>query len=121
MGFIAPLFRSVIFGMPPMFPTAVCMAFELAAYGLVIGIVFVLLKKKGLLSLYISLVSSMLAGRAVWGLVMWALLVGGEGFTLAAFVSGAFTTAIPGIILQLVLIPAIMLVLKRAKLVKFED
>lgn len=121
VGFITPLLRSVIFGKPLLFPSAVAMAFELAAYGLVIGLVFVLLKKKGILSLYISLVASMLAGRAVWGIVMWALLVGGDGFTLAAFVSGAFTTAIPGIILQLVLIPAIMLVLKRAKLVKFED
>ena len=121
VGFITPLLRSVIFGKPLIFPSAVAMAFELAAYGLVIGLVFVLLKKKGLLSLYISLLSSMIAGRAVWGAVMWLILMSGDGFTLAAFVSGAFTTAIPGIILQLVLIPAIMLVLKRAKLVKLGD
>ena len=121
VGFITPLLRSFIFGKPFLFPNAVAMAFELAAYGLVIGLVFLLLKKKGLLSLYISLVASMLAGRAVWGAVMGLLLVGGKGFTLAAFVSGAFTTAIPGIILQLILVPTIIMVLKRAKLVKFED
>ena len=33
VGFIAPLLRSVLFGMPPMFPIAIAMAFELAAYG----------------------------------------------------------------------------------------
>jgi thiamine transporter ThiT len=121
VGFITPLLRSFIFGKPFLFPNAFAMAFELAAYGLVIGLVFLLLKKKGVISLYISLVTSMLAGRAVWGAVMWLILVGGKGFTLAAFVSGAFTTAIPGIILQLVLIPAIMMILKRARLVNFGD
>mgnify|MGYP000369900716 CR=1 FL=1 len=30
VGFIAPLVRSVLFGMPPMFPIAIAMAFELA-------------------------------------------------------------------------------------------
>ena len=45
VGFIAPLFRSVIFGMPPMFPTALCMAFELAAYGLVSGFMYRLMPK----------------------------------------------------------------------------
>jgi thiamine transporter ThiT len=121
VGLITPLLRSFIFGKPILFPSAVAMAFELAAYGLVIGLVFLLLKKKGIAALYISLITSMIAGRAVWGAAMWLILIGGDGFTLSAFVSGAFTTAIPGIILQLVLIPAIMIVLKRAKLVKFED
>ena len=119
VGFITPLLRSFIFGKPILFPSAVAMAFELAAYGLVIGLVFAILKKKGILALYISLASSMLAGRAVWGVVMWLMLLSGKGFTVAAFISGAFTTAIPGIILQFVLIPAIMIVLKRAKLVDF--
>ena len=121
VGFITPLLRSLIFGKPFLFPNAFAMAFELAAYGLVIVLVFLLLKKKGIVSLYISLVVSMLAGRAVWGAVMWLILIGGDGFTLAAFVSGAFTTAIPGIVLQLVLIPAIMMILKRARLVKFGE
>ena len=37
VGFAAPLLRSVLFGMPPMFPIAISMAFELAAYGAVSG------------------------------------------------------------------------------------
>lgn len=120
VGFITPLLRSVIFGKPLIFPSAVAMAFELAAYGLVIGLVLAMLKKKNVLSVYISLVASMLAGRAVWGLVMSLLLVNGGGFTLTAFISGAFTTAIPGIVLQFIIIPAVMIILDRAKLVPFE-
>ena len=46
VGFIAPLLRSLTLGMPPMFPTAVCMAFELAAYGAVSGFLYKMLPKK---------------------------------------------------------------------------
>lgn len=119
VGFITPLLRSLLFARPVMFPSAVAMAFELAAYGLVIGLIFAILKKKSIFTLYISLVSSMLAGRAVWGAVMSLLLMNGKGFTLAAFVSGAFATAVPGIVLQLVIIPAVMIILDRAHLVSF--
>lgn len=120
VGIVTPLLRSMIFGKPLMFPSAIAMAFELAAYGFVIGFVFMMLKKRNIVSLYISLIASMLAGRAVWGIVMSLLLMNGKGFTLAAFISGAFTTAIPGIVLQLILIPAIMVILNRARLVSFE-
>ena len=121
VGFVTPLLRSVLFSRPVMFPSAVAMAFELATYGLVIGLVFSMLKKRNILTLYISLISSMLIGRAVWGGVMSILLMNGEGFTFAMFVSGAFATAIPGIIIQLILIPALMVVLNRARLVSLGD
>ena len=68
VGFITPLLRSVTFGMPVMLPNAICMAFELATYGLVSGILSGKMKKD-MRSLYISLIISMLAGRLVWGLV----------------------------------------------------
>ena len=120
-GAVTPLLRSLVFGKPLMFPSATAMAFELAAYGAVIGLVFAMCKKRNLVSVYISLVISMLTGRMVWGAVMSLLLIGGEGFTVAAFIAGAFTTAIPGIILQLVLIPPIMLVLDRTHLVPLKN
>ena len=119
VGFITPLLRSVVFLRPVMFPNAVAMAFELATYGFVIGIIYLILKKRGVLSVYISLAASMLAGRAVWGGVMALLLMNGKGFTLSAFVAGAFATALPGIVIQLLLIPAVMLVLSRTGLVRF--
>lgn len=108
VGFIAPIMRSLILSRPPMFPTAIAMAFEMAVYGLVAGWLYRRLPKKGLVTTYIALIAAMLCGRAVWGVVMSILLMGGQGFTMGAFVAGAFTNAIPGIILQLVAIPALV-------------
>ena len=57
----------------------------------------------------------MLAGRIVWGIVRVVLTgAGGAAFTWAAFIAGAFTQAIPGIILHIVLIPLIVLALRKA-------
>lgn len=107
VGFVAPLLRSVLFGMPPMYPVAIAMAFELAAYGLIIGLVYAAVHKRGVAALYISLLTAMVGGRLVWGLAEVVLLgMAGNAFTLQAFLSGALLSAVPGILLQLVLIPA---------------
>lgn len=120
VGFVLPITRSAIFGMPPMFPNAMSMSLELAVYGLVVGLVFGLVRHQNVLTLYLAIVISMLAGRIVWGLTMWILLTAGEGaFTLQAFIAGAFVNAFPGIILQLVLLPAVMVILNRVGLVPF--
>ena len=118
LGFILPLMRSMIFHMPPMYPTAIAMAFELAAYGLVAGYIFYKSKYKCTKALYKSMIISMLVGRVVWGVAQVILLgITGSAFTFSAFIAGAFAKAIPGIIIQLVLIPAVMVALGRAKLV----
>lgn len=123
VGFILPLLRYVLFGMPPIFPTGVSMTFELAAYGAVIGLIMQQLSKKNtagngkkyVLNLYLALIGAMLAGRIVWGLVRFILARATmQPFTLEMFMAGAFLTAIPGIIVQLILIPGIMAALKRA-------
>lgn len=109
IGFMLPFLRSVTFGMPPIYPNAVWMALELATYGCVIGLVYLLFKKKNTLSLYVSLVSAMIAGRVVWGIAKAVLLgLGGKAFTFAAFITGGFVDALPGIVIQLILIPLIM-------------
>ena len=113
-----PLMRSAIFHMPVMYPNAVAMAFELAAYGFVAGYLYGKSKYKCTKALYKSLIIAMLSGRAVWGVAQIILLgVSGKAFTLSAFIAGAFVNAWPGIILQLVLIPVIMVALGRAKFV----
>lgn len=114
VGFIAPLLRYVLFGMPPIFPTGLAMAFELAAYGVLTGLLYRAFGKtvKGV---YPALILAMLGGRLVWGLVRWALaLITGVDFTAAMFLSGAVLTAIPGIITHLVLVPLVVVSLKRA-------
>ena len=116
VGFIAPLLRSVIFGMPAMFPAAVAMAFELAVYGGTAGLLRQLLpRKKG--TIYAILVIAMVAGRLVWGAVRVILAgLSGSGFTWAMFLAGAVTNAVPGIILHLALIPVLVIAMERAGL-----
>ena len=114
IGLVLPFLRSVTFGMPPIYPNAVWMALELAAYGVAIGLVYSAFKKKNILSIYVSLVSAMLLGRVVWGIAKAVLLgVGGKPFTFTMFWVGGFADALPGIILQLVLIPLLVTVLNK--------
>lgn len=121
IGAIVPILRSMTFGMPPMFPTATAMAFELATYGLVAGIIYMRAKKQSLATVYVSLITSMIAGRIVWGIVQICLLsIGGNAFTWQMFMAGAIVNAIPGIIAQLIIIPIIMVALDRANLIKFK-
>lgn len=115
LGFLLPICRSMIFGMPHMFPVAIAMAFELAAYGLIAGLIYGRSKQKSTASLYVALISAMILGRVVWGIVEVLLLgIGENAFTWQMFLSGALLEAIPGIILQLILIPGILVALHRS-------
>ena len=108
VGLIAPIMRSVLTGgFPPMFPTAVAMSFELACYGFVCGFLYRRFSRK-MLGIYAALIAAMISGRILWGIVMAVITTGGGSFTLAAFAAGAFTNAIPGIVLQLAVIPPIV-------------
>ena len=116
VGFIVPIFRSFAFGMPPLFPTAVCMAFELAAYGAVSGWMHKIMPRKKSY-IYGSLLTAMIIGRVVWGGAMFLCMgIDGGGFTFSAFLAGAIFNAVPGIILQIVLIPILVMILDNPKL-----
>lgn len=115
-GAIMPLLRSATLGMPYIFPNAVAMAFELAAYGCAAGLLYRALPKH-IAFVYVTLVLSMLIGRAVWGLASAVLMMGTENaFTTQAFLAGAFVNAWPGILLHILVIPPVVLGLRRAKL-----
>ena len=116
VGFVAPLLRGVLFGMPPLFPTGVGMAAELAVYGGMAGFLYSRLPRKTWIT-YAVLIAAMVVGRLAWGLahVLIAGFTGGE-FTAEIFLAGAVTNAIPGIILQIVLIPVLVLAMERAGL-----
>ena len=119
IGLILPFFRSFAFGMPPIYPNAVWMAAELAAYGLVIGLIYSKLNQKNTKGVYISLVSAMIAGRLVWAAAKAVLLgLGGKAFTMSMFLVGGFVDAAPGIVLQLVLIPSVMAILSKRRMLK---
>ena len=114
VGFVAPMLRHVWMGMPPLI-TAIAMSFELAAYGLFSGLLYRLLPKKTV-NIYVSLIGAMILGRIVWGIAMVVISgVTGSAFTWSAFMAGALLNAVPGIILHIVLIPILVMALKRAK------
>ena len=122
MAFILPLFRSLIFTMPPVYPNALAMAFELATYAFVAGIMYEKSRWQCVKALYRCLLAAMVAGRLVWGAVQALLLgIGGNAFTFDAFIAGAILNAIPGIVLQLIFIPAVMVALDKTKLVPFRN
>lgn len=114
VGLIAPLLRSALFGMPALYPNAVAMAFELAAYGFLSGIFYRLLPKKTPY-IYVTLIISMILGRGVWGIVRYLLSTAFEGtFTWGIFMTQAFVNALPGIIIHILVIPVVVLAFKRA-------
>lgn len=116
VGLVAPLLRSVTLGMPVLFPTATAMAFELATYGLMAGILYKYLPKKKPY-IYTSLLGAMVAGRIVWGVAMLCIMkFYTANFTFAAFWAGAVVNAIPGIIAQIIIIPALIMILEKTKL-----
>ena len=113
VGLAAPLLRSFTLGMPPLFPMALSMAFELATYGLVSGLLRRLLPKRSLF-LYPALLLAMLAGRLVYGASRLLFLAFTDNaYTFSAFLASAVTDSVPGILLQIILVPPLVLLIER--------
>lgn len=109
VGLILPFLRAITVGMPPIYPNAVWMSLELATYGFVIGFLYFSFQRKQLWWLCCCLFISMISGRIVWGIAKTVLLgVTGKPFTVQAFIAGGIIDALPGIILQFIIIPAII-------------
>lgn len=121
VGFIMPLLRSAIFGMPVLFPNATAMALELMTYGLISGLLYGISHHRCIIALYRSMIAAMLAGRAVFGIAMFIFMgIKGNAYTWGAFFESVFLKAVPGIVIQIILIPTIMLVLHKTGLVPFK-
>ena len=122
VGLILPITRCLMFGRPMLYPDAVAMSFELMTYGLAVGLIYMLMKKKNILAIYTSLVSAMIAGRLIWGAVRFIMLgLQNTGFSIKIFWTVALVNAIPGMILQLILIPAVLITLQKTKLLPFRE
>ena len=116
-GIITPTLSSLITGMPPMayLPSMLC---ELAIYGLVSGLVTKVVKTgKPIVDIYVALVTSMLAGRVIYGIVNALIFRAGE-YNMTMWLTASFVTALPGIIIQLVAIPIVIMALRKAKLIE---
>lgn len=116
-GVLAPLLSSLMTGMPPaaILPGMLC---ELAVYGLVSGLLLkVIHTQHTIVDLYASLLGAMISGRLVAG-VLNALIFRAGSYSLAMWTTASFVTALPGIAIQLVLIPLLVMALQRAGLIK---
>lgn len=108
VGVLTPLVSSALTGMPVFMPNGIAMGFELMTYGFLSGLI---VKK---LPLYLSLLITMLAGRIVSGLVNLVLLsMAGKAYTMEIFLTASFVTALPGIVLQLLIVPLLVKVVKK--------
>lgn len=119
IGLIMPILRSALFTFPIMYPNAVGMAIELCTYGLIAGLIYKLINRKTVWAVYASMLPAMLLGRIIWG-VARVLLIGANvvPFTWALFITNGFVEAVPGIVVQLILVPIIMSILNKTKLLK---
>ena len=121
VGFSLPLLRSFIFGMPVLYPGALAMSFELAAYGLIAGVCYNIFRKvfkNNFLKIYPSLIISMIGGRIIWGVVRYLLTLIDHTlmFNLETFISGAILTVWPGMILHLIIVPLLVIILEKLNL-----
>lgn len=120
VGIVLPLLRSVTLGMPPLFPMALGMAIELGVYGFVSGWLYSHSKYQCVWALYKCLIAAMIAGRLAYGLYMTIVMSAlGQPYSLQIFLTSTIVNGLPGIVLQLVLIPAVMVLLNRTGLVRF--
>ena len=112
VGFLTPFLNSLLTGMPPIYPTAVAMSLELAAYGAISGFMY----KSKKINLFVSLIIAMIAGRFVSGAANYFLYsMMGKKYMFKVFIASSFVKPIFGIILQLILIPAIIYVYRKHK------
>lgn len=117
IGLIAPILRSFVFGMPVLFPNAIAMAFELATYGFTCGYFYNKLNKNNFnkyLCIYISLILAMIIGRIIWIIIDYILLgITNSNLTLSYFIFTSFVEGLPGIIIQLIVIPILVILFNK--------
>ena len=121
VGAITPILRGFVFGMPPLMPTGVSMAFELAAYGCLTGLIYPLFvrrfEKNHLPAILLSMLIAMVLGRFVGGAAQAILqTTRGNQYAFSTFVTAYFVKTAVGAVLHLIAVPLITLALERAKL-----
>ena len=116
-GLLGPVLSGVLTGMPS--PAVLPgMMVECGVYGLVSGLMMQAVHTKKLYSdLYISQITAMLLGRILSG-VCKALIIAPATFTVAAWATTSFVTGLPGIVIQLVLLPTLVVALTKARLLR---
>ena len=113
VGALTPVLSHLIFHMPPaaILGSMVC---ELCMYGFMTGLLSRIVKTENkIVKIFAVLIGAMLAGRVTYG-ILNALIFRAGKYSLQAWISAAFTTALPGIIIQLIVVPAVVFALNKA-------
>ena len=118
-GFILPFLNSFISSMPVLYPNAIIMSGELLTYGLISGLIYKLTgcsnKAK---HIYPTLIIAMICGRIVYGIISAVLMFLNPALKNLSVIA-AVIDGIPGIIIQLVLIPVIVARIRKSTLRKY--
>ena len=118
-GIGTPLLSSMLTGMPPaaFLPSMLC---ELAMYGFAASMImhFIRIKNK-YVQVYVALIGAMIAGRVVYG-ILNALIFRAGSYSLQIWMASAFVTALPGVAIQILLIPPVIFALEKAKLIELK-
>ncbi|MEW6082784.1 MAG: ECF transporter S component [Bacillota bacterium] len=112
VGITSPILSAILTGMPPLMPpTAQVMLFELGVYGLAAG----LLHHRLHLGILPSLILAILGGRLIYGVLGWLVLplLGLPGIPLLYPLTVGLTTSLPGVLLQLVVVPSVVYAAER--------
>lgn len=117
-GLLTPLITSFMLQAPPLFPMATVMSLELAVYGLLSGLIYnkCSLFTSKIANVYVALIVAMIAGRIVYGLTYGILFVLGlSDFAFSTYVTSLFVVGLPGIVLQILIVPAVVMTIERKK------
>ncbi len=118
VAFVMPLLRSLIFTIPPMLPMALTMAFELLTYALLVALIAPK-HAKNWAGILLTMLIAMVGGRIVYAIANFFILNAmGMPFSLPTVFKALTIGGLPGIILHLVIIPPIVLALRRARIIK---
>lgn len=116
VGFLAPLVKFTIYGVPPLYPVGISMCVELATYGVVSGILYQILPKKTI-NIYVSLICAMIVGRVMYGISTCLLLMAKGGvYTFSMFITSTVIKATPAIIAHIMIIPTIVIIARKYNL-----
>ena len=114
-GILTPMLSSLLTGMPPV-AYLPAMVVELAIYGAVAGVFTMIIRSRHLLgNIYGSLLAAMIAGRIGYGVVN-ALIFRAGKYSLELWLTASFVTSLPGIVVQIIAIPAVCVALHKANI-----
>lgn len=109
VGALTPILSSVLTGMPPMFPIAITMMFQLAIMGIITG----LLRNK--INNFINVIIAEVISNVIYAiLLVFFLGLKGHHIAIAGSLTSVFIVGLPGIIIQIILIPYLAKLLKKA-------